>query len=390
MIPLGTGPVPEHMPRKEFTMNASSFLIVLFTVLFLTGCGGNIAAPNTPGAAVPTISAPTLAVPTAVPPSPTKPTVTAQASPTMSGGTQTDELAVQLVSRIKGSSVPMEGPWNIAFDADGNLFIGEGKNNRVLKLSPDGKLLNAWGSKGEGDGQLFFADGFGSVVVDRQGNVYVADTVNYRIQKFDQDGKYLLKWGKQGAGDGEFDAPTAVAVNAAGEVYVTDGRTVSLGATIKYNNRIQKFDADGKFLGKWGEEGSKDGQFNGALDLEFDAKGNLFVADNGNGRIQKFDADGKFVAKWNMCGGGSTPFMSPIGIGVDSKGNVYVADIGTSRICVFDNNGKFLGSWGSPGTGDLQFDTVADVSVDGKGNIYTIDHSTSEIKIFRTIKPLSQ
>jgi len=67
--------------------------------------------------------------------------------------------------------------------------------------------------------------------VDSSGNVYVADTGNHRIQKFNASGEFLAKWGSEGTGDGQFDCPYGVAVDSNGNVYVAD-----MG-----NDRIQKF-----------------------------------------------------------------------------------------------------------------------------------------------------
>ena len=55
--------------------------------------------------------------------------------------------------------------------------------------------------------------------------VYVVDRLNYRIQKFDSSGNFLLKWGEEGTGDSQFVSPYGVAVDAAGNVFVTDVET---------------------------------------------------------------------------------------------------------------------------------------------------------------------
>ncbi len=53
-----------------------------------------------------------------------------------------------------------------------------------------------------------------------------------------------------------------------------------------------------KFITKWGSIGSGDGQFNGTIDLAYDATGNVYVADANNKSVQKFDDAGKFIAKF--------------------------------------------------------------------------------------------
>jgi hypothetical protein len=59
------------------------------------------------------------------------------------------------------------------------------------------------------------------------------------------------------------------------------------------------------------------------------------VADSGNNRIQKFDASGGFIAKWGSLGSGDGQFSNPQGMAIDAQGNVYVADSGNNRIQKF-------------------------------------------------------
>lgn len=65
--------------------------------------------------------------------------------------------------------------------------------------------------------------------------------------------EFAGEWGTEGSGPGQFQNPTGIATGTAGEIYVADYD----------NNRIQKFDLEGKFLDEWGGEGSEGGQFFG-------------------------------------------------------------------------------------------------------------------------------
>src|SRR5271169_2874960 len=86
-----------------------------------------------------------------------------------------------------------------------------------------------------------------SVAVDRAGNVYVTDSnLGQCVHKFDGLGRVIRAWGPQGSGNGQFKLfPTSVAVDSAGSVYVTDPG----------NCRVQKFDSSGKFILAWGSSG---------------------------------------------------------------------------------------------------------------------------------------
>ena len=210
------------------------------------------------------------------------------------------------------------------------------------------------------------------VAVSASGNVYVADRQEHRIQKFDANGVFVTKWGSHGSGDGQFLSPTAITVDASGNVYVAD-----------YNNhRIQKFDANGTFLLKWGSYGTGDGQFQYPRGVAVDTSSNIYVADSENDRIQKFDANGNFILKWGSEGPGDGQFATPDGIALDPSGNVYVVDPGLSRIQKFDANGTFLLKWGSFGFGDGQFYSPTYVAVDASGNVYVADRVNHRIQKF--------
>jgi len=191
---------------------------------------------------------------------------------------------------------------------------------------------------------------------------------------------YILQWGSSGSTDGKFAAPQGVAVNMNdGNVYVADYG----------NNRIQKFDSNGGFLGKWAPSGSDN--FTQPRSLAVDSSNNVYVADTGNHRIQKRDSNGGFLTRWGHNGGDGTSgsdngsFNAPSGICVAPDGSVYVADQLNDRIQKFNSSGSFVTSWGGH-TGTLEdgkFDHPYDVAVDPSGNnIYVSDYQNHRIQKF--------
>jgi tripartite motif-containing protein 71 len=237
----------------------------------------------------------------------------------------------------------------------------------IKLFDPNGQFLTMWDVPEAARDRFKYPV---QIAVDGAGNVYVTDQNTHCVHKLDAQGKYIKSWGGPGAGDGQFVMPEGIAVDGAGHVYVCD----------RQNSRIQKFDSDGNFLAKWGKEGSGDGEFHFPAAVAVDNEGNVFVADSDNHRIQKFTAEGKFLAKWGEFGEAPGQFNVPLGIAVDEDGNVYVSDSHNQRIQKFapqqiDLSGKWSGfeagsDWGwvtiqgnrgtytdtyGPGPGKLEF-----------------------------------
>ena len=128
------------------------------------------------------------------------------------------------------------------------------------------------------------------------------------------DPVFVKYWGGPGSGNSAFLNAQSVAVNmGTGNVYVVD----------RDNNRVQKFDANGTYLGKWGSGPSSDnGSFNSPYGVAVDTAGNVYVSDWGNNRVQKFDSNGNFLTKWGISGSGDGQFDVPTGVAVAGDGYV--------------------------------------------------------------------
>src|ERR671924_648670 len=277
-----------------------------------------------------------------------------------------------------------KNPEGIALDQQSNIYVVDTGNNRIEKFSsnfsgnfsansPNGTYLAEWGKHGvEPDSRFNAPEG---IAVDRRGNVYVVDTGNNRIQKFSANGSFIGKFGSFGTNDASFDAPEGIAVDRRGNVYVVDTG----------NNRIQKFSANGSFIGKFGSFGTNDASFDAPEGIAVDRRGNVYVVDTGNSRIQKFSANGSFIGKFGSFGTNDASFDAPEGIALDQQGNVYVVDTGNNRIQKFSANGTFLGKFGSFGPGEDQFKYPSGVAVDSQGNIFIADTSNNRVSVIRTL-----
>ncbi|OLF85334.1 NHL repeat-containing protein [Marinobacter sp. C18] len=181
-------------------------------------------------------------------------------------------------------------PMNLTIHND-KLYVPEYMNDRIQVFSLAGEPLRIIGSPGKGPGQF---NAPGGVAVANGGDLFVADFYNHRVQHLNTDGSFVKQWGttgKTGRSAGEFTYPTDVALGKDGALYVADG----------YGNRVQVFDAGGDFLHKWGGPfalglyGPFKGWFTTTTSIAIGPEGNVFVADFYNDRIQKFAADGGYL-----------------------------------------------------------------------------------------------
>ena len=126
-------------------------------------------------------------------------------------------------------------------------------------------------------------------------------------------------------------------VRAAGEIFVVQGHG-------RGEPKVVKFDKDGNFIKAWGKKGTGPGEFDIAHSIAIDAQGLVYVADRNNQRIQVFDADGKYLRESKHPG-------TPCGLFIDPDQNIWLAHGHAGRLIKLDLNGNVLGSTGSQGKG---------------------------------------
>jgi sugar lactone lactonase YvrE len=223
-----------------------------------------------------------------------------------------------------GTLASFNGPEGIAVDGSGNVFVADTQNSTIRRITPDGAVTTFAGvanDPGSGPGSL---DGTGSLArfnhpvalaIDSQGNLYVADgSALVGLGTIDD---YLIRR----------ITPGAVVTTLAGSPY-DEGAHVTPPPYY-----------------------SEDGTGSAALfrypsALAVDAEGNVYVADTGNATIRRVTPGGTVTTLAGLYGvtgnrngaGSQALFSAPSGIAVDKQGNLYVSDSSNSDIYVGSPN----------------------------------------------------
>jgi DNA-binding beta-propeller fold protein YncE len=268
-------------------------------------------------------------------------------------------------------------PEAVAIGPQGDVYVADQLSYAVQKFSPEGTLEGQWGSFGGGHGQF---GPIGGLAVDAAGYVYVLDSSHNRIEKFDASGGYVMSWGRHGSEPGQFSfgssqdptKPPGGGIAVAGAyVYVADSA----------NNRIQRFNLNGREPMAWGTKGSGPGQFRYPRGLAANGA-EVIVADDDNHRIEQFTADGAYVAEAGSPGKGPGQFGFPYGVALDAAGNIYVADDLNHRVVKLTPQLAFAGAWGGFGGKPGQMAFPRAIASDPAGNNYVADTANDRVQVF--------
>ncbi|HZZ83307.1 MAG TPA: 6-bladed beta-propeller [Anaeromyxobacteraceae bacterium] len=217
-------------------------------------------------------------------------------------------------------------PFNVALDADENVYVSEPTSHVVRVFSKAGRRLRTFGEKE-------FIRPTGLAIDKKRALVYVADSAKvdsdlHRVLVYSLAGEKLREVGNgRGADEGQFNFPSYLGLDDVGNLYVGD----------TLNFRIQVFDASGKFLRAYGQPGSGPGSFARIKGMDFDGFGNLYVADGEHSVVQMFNREfeqlmwfGGYVNKLEY-------FDIPSCVAVDRKLNrIYVCNEHFARVNVYD------------------------------------------------------
>ncbi len=311
----------------------------------------------------------------------------------------------------------LNNPFGLAVDNAGNLYIADFNSGTIRKVSAATGIITTYAGTGtagySGDGGPATSAQLAAprIAFDSAGNLYIADYYNNRIRKVNAATGIVTTIAGTGtagySGDGGaatsalLHQPAAVAVDGAGNVYISDAnneriRKVTAGTgiiTTIAGNGVVGFSGDGG--------AATSAKLNNPAGLALDAGGNLYVAEFGNQTVRKVAAGTGIILTVAGIGGSvgysgdgsaatAAKLNSPEAVSVDNAGNLYIADSGNNRIrrvaavtgvittVVGTGTPGYTGDNGTATAAKLNFPSVA--TFDGAGNLYITDSHNNVIR----------
>ncbi len=267
------------------------------------------------------------------------------------------------------------GPFGVAYDPSGNLYVADHYNSRVEEFDPSGAFAGQVGGEGTPLGSFNFPRGVtvlpststmwaGDVVVGDSennrlqifapasfagdaygtppvaalvptgsrflrpqqisvspldGSLWIADTNNGKILNLDLHGTVLHSWTAQGN-----TRPAGVVVDASGNVYVA-GKTIAAYSPTGALERVVA------------PSGTAPGDVRGADGMAISNSSVLYVADTLNNRVDEFDLSTQQSASFGTVGSGNGQLNQPCMVAVGPTGQIAVTDFGNNRVSLWQS-----------------------------------------------------
>jgi sugar lactone lactonase YvrE len=310
-------------------------------------------------------------------------------------------------------------PTKVVVDGSGNVFIADANNGVIRKVTASTRKISTIAGIGstigftpEGGTALDIAlSGLNGLAIDASGNIYFCDAGDNVVERYDATAltiSVIAGTGTAGfTGDGaaataaELSAPTGVAVDKSGNVYIADSG----------NNRVRKIAVSTGIISTVAGTGNAGYSGDGAAatsatlsipyDLAFDSSYNLYVADLGNAAVRKIAVStgiistvaGTGTAGYTGDGSAATSatLSGPKGLSFDSSDNLYICDLSNSVVrkvsastgvisTIAGNGTRGYSGNGGQATKAKLFNPTG-VAINSAGYIYIADSGNNVVRV---------
>jgi len=274
--------------------------------------------------------------------------------------------------KLKAFPWQLIGPYGIAIDSKGLVYVADQRVGAVFIFNPE--THDATLIKNGSDAHFGWING---LAIDDSDRLFVSDGKMRRVLVFNLQHKLESQ-----IAEGLVD-PVGLAIDNENRfLYVVD----------EQQDQVIVYDADSlKELRRIGTPGKKHmlttpGDFGGATNVAVDADGDVYVTDTMNSRVEIFDAEGNFISTFGTAGDGPGYLFRPKGIAVDRDGHIWVADQYQDRLQVYNREGQlltYIGDTHSNAPG--QFKALVGVAIDRQNRVFTTEQYPGRLQMFRYV-----
>ena len=267
-----------------------------------------------------------------------------------------------------GSSV-LNRPTGIVVDFQGNIFISDTGNDRVVKCDNQGEFLAETGGFGSGAGEFNRPTYMAS---DNGLNLYVVDAQNKRIQRLDRNLNFISEIEIEGDEDfAGLGLPEGIALTPSGEIVVSDIE----------GDLLVQLSGFSEYKTSYGGFGEMEGGLRDPLGVFVDRNSDVYVADSRNDRVAVFDQFGNFLRSL-----GEKVLNNPAGVTVGRDGAVYVANTGDNSLVVLGPEGDLIAEYGKSEQGMMGISEPTDLAFGPQGKLFLVDSGNHRIVVFEVLR----
>jgi len=236
---------------------------------------------------------------------------------------QQGNLSFTFGSKGSGNGL-FNAPLGITTDSQGTVYVADSGNRRVQIFSPRGQFRSFFSLASQPGEKP--ADPVDLAVDEGRKRIYVSDNDNHRILVYSlTDYKLLESWGSEGEGMQRLRNP----------FFISLAKDTSLLIVDVLNTRVQVWTPQGEAVSSIGVYGVDLGQLYRPKGVCVDKDNSIFVSDSYVGAIQTFNRYGHFKTVVGDEAGEVKIWKTPVGITIDNKQRLYVVEMISNRVGVY-------------------------------------------------------